>query len=95
MLKTQTINSLTRGVSVVVKQGVQVCDIHTFTVIHSKDSKTSNNGTQILSRETVESPTLVKSGAEGKELGSRDPLHGTGNTGDGKEGAKVRCGGDN
>lgn len=48
-----------------------------------------------MSRETVESPTLVKSGAEGKELGSRDPLNGTGNTGDGKEGAKVRCGRDN
>ena len=48
-----------------------------------------------MSREKVESPNQVKSGAEGKKLGSRDPLNGTGNTGDGKEGAKVRCGGDN
>lgn len=47
-----------------------------------------------MSRGKVGSPTQVKSGAERKELGSRDPFNDTGNTGDGKEGAKVRCGGD-
>lgn len=34
MLQTQTINGQTQGVSVVVKHGVQVGDIHRFTVIH-------------------------------------------------------------